>query len=280
MTKELKYLKDEEVDSKKLLLKLLRLIKAYFILFVVCILAGIFGSVGFYFSKIPVYESQMIINSDIIDYATVNEIIKTLDKLIQEKNYEEVAKRISLDIEQTAKVKSMEVNDIYEYNEKNKMRLFQISIMIVDNQLLTELQNRIVKYLEENAYVKKRINLKKENIKTRIQFFQKEIDQIDSLKKRIENRGLIRDNSNNLLLFDPVSVYQELVILFERKLELEKDLELADNFQVMEGFTSFQKPVSPQLTVYLLTGFISGIFIGTIILIFLELKSFARKNEI
>ena len=106
------------------------------------------------------------------------------------------------------------------------------------------------------------------------------MDQIDSLKIRIENRGLIKDKSNNLVLFDPVSVYQELVILFERKLELEKDLELADSFQVLEGFTPFQKPVSPQLAVYLLTGFIIGTFIVAVVIIFLELKSFARKNEI
>ncbi len=280
MTKELEILKDEEVDIRKLLLKLLLLLKTYFRLTVICILIGISGSVSFYFSKSPSYESQMIISSGFLDYGSVEAIVKNLNELIQERNYREVANKISMDIEQVTKIEEITVNDIYGIKEKDKAGLFQLSVIIKNNLLLTELQEGIMFFLEENVFVKKRIKLKKENLRARIDFLQKEIDQIDSLKRRIETRGLIRDKSNNLVLFDPVSVYEQLVLLFEKKLDLEREVELANNFQVVEGFTSFQKPVSPQLAVYLLTGFIIGAFVSSLIISFLEFKKFARKNEI
>ena len=280
MTMELDYSKDEEVDTRKLLLKLLLLTKTYSPLFAGCILVSILGSIGFYFSKTPVYESKMVISSDLLDFASVSSIVKILDELIKERNYEEVAKKISLDIEQAAKVNNIKVVDIYEVKENTKKGLFQISVMTENNQLLPALQKGIVRFLEENDYVKKRTSIYKNNLKARIYFLQEEIDQIDSLKKKIETKGVIRDEYNNLLLFDPVTIYQELVLLFERKLELEKEMKIADSFEVVEGFTPFQKPVHPQLVVYLLTGFIVGSFITVIIVSLWELKSFVRKNEL
>ena len=62
------------------------------------------------------------------------------------------------------------------------------------------------------------------------------------------------------LMFDPAKLFTEGVELTKLRWEAQQALELASSINLVEGFTAFQKPKSPKLSVMIVLGFFLGMF--------------------
>ncbi|HZB13096.1 MAG TPA: hypothetical protein VE467_08715, partial [Chryseolinea sp.] len=114
--------------------------------------------------------------------------------------------------------------------------------------------------------VKIRVEQNKNYLKQMISKVQQEIKDLEELKKRIYN-GDFFANTNGNVSFDPTTVNSKIIDLTKEKITLENSLEVANSVQVIEGFTTFEKPIRPKRSISLSAGatlglIFAGIFIG------------------
>ena len=144
-------------------------------------------------------------------------------------------------------------------------------------------------YFKNIPYVKKRLEINNEQIKSQILDLEKEILKLDSLKKMLFTKlgsSLDKniDGSNNLTFLggedkvNPLSVISERRKIYNTKLQLQKILYLNTEFEIMGGVKPFHKVEKEILRTTLKTFFI-GIFIAYLLIFILKINSFLNKFE-
>lgn len=270
---------DEDIDLGKVFIKFFFLLKRRFKVLLGFSLLGISVALVYFIMTPKIYYSSMTISTGMLTTFNSKSLFSTLETLIREGNYPILSKKLNLTIDEVKTITSISVNSLAKDEEvADKANLFQIEVNIKDQSVLDRLQSGIIYYLEENPYVKKRINLKKKNIKALLGKIDQEMNGLDTLKEKLgANINLSRDN--NVVILDPVNAYKESIALFQQELELQSELELVDNIQVIEDFTLFERTVSPRIR-WILFGFLGGIFLGLIYIILIEFLDYARKVDV
>ncbi|MEL7002540.1 MAG: hypothetical protein AAFN93_07370 [Bacteroidota bacterium] len=135
-------------------------------------------------------------------------------------------------------------------------------------------------YLENNEYVKKRIELNKNRNKILLQKVRADIREMDSLKNDfLKGELYVTGPGNNLALFDPTDIYAKIMLLNKEEISYLQNLELIDSIQLIEGFTPFKRPISPKRLTSIATGGLMGLLLIIGIIFILELRSYIRKLE-
>lgn len=273
---------EEEIDLGMLFLKIFQLLKRNLIIIIIFFCAGLIGGYLHFELQTPAFKSSMILDNTILNLPSGSSLVILLDELIEDGNYEQVSKKLNISIEQSKHLKGIAVENIYDKNVKDEIKTFKISINVTNTRIIDNIQKGLIDYLENTPFVKKRIELKKGNINAQISFLKDEMKEIEEIKNEMLEGNFLKDKSNNLLLFDPMSVYQQAIDLFNKELELQRDLQLVENFHVIQGFTTFKKPNYPKLTSSLLTGLLNGLILNFFVLLIIEFRRYTRnlKQEV
>jgi hypothetical protein len=242
----------------------LKLIAATFVLSV-----GI-GCV-FYFISPKTYESSMIIQSDILTESYAEQVTETLQKLIKEQNDSTIAAKFSVSQYEASLLRRIKIESAFKASgiiqEKDKI-IFAITIQLTDYNLFPKFQLGILKYLEENEYVKVRVNLKRDEFRHLIEKIDKEIGGLDSMKIRIANSftSSKKMNESSMFFLNGSDFYKQSVELYKTKFEAETDLGTVNSIQLIEPFSISKKPASPKLSVSIVAAITLGLMILAIVL--------------
>jgi hypothetical protein len=154
-----------------------------------------------------------------------------------------------------------------------------IACQTSDNTIWPALQTGIINYFENNDYVKIRVEQKRNYYTEIIKKIDKELVDLNELKSRIANGQTATSGKENLVLFDPTTVNTKIIEMNKERIKFQDDLETVNSVQVVEGFTVFQKPVSPKLSISLVAGSSFGLFIVAVILAFKSLRKIVSLSE-
>lgn len=272
---------NDEIDLGQLLLRIVKLGSKYRILILVSVLVGAIAGYLYYSLTPPVYSSSMMLQSDILTEAYSETLTENLKKLIDEKNHNALADKLSIKQEQAAqlvdiKVESIEGSSGAEGAVENF--IFLISVEIRDNSVLLDLQDGIISFLENNEFVKKRIDLKKVRFKALIDQMNSEGVELDSLKDLI-NSKLTKGDRNNLVLLDPSNVYEQAIKTYKEELVYQERLALIESIQLIEGFTAFSRPLKPRLILSTASGFFIGLLLSFMFIFLREAKIYLKSID-
>lgn len=274
---------DDEIDLLDLLIKVIQIIKKRFILLVLfLVIGGGLGSVGYFYFK-PVYTTKMILDTQIIEYADVANLLETTKYLIDENSEQELMKKFNVSKKVVEGLKSLEAINIVEKEvgrtdkEAIKDNRLIIEAKVTDNNIIGQLQEGILYYLENNQFVKERIKDNKRNLRLFLAKVRSERLQIDSLKKSIESLIATNKEGNIHLTTDIGGLYQKSVTLYDKELKTATELKFADRIQVLEGFTKFEKPTSFDLKKSIIAGLGASFFFWIFVVIILEIRVVMRK---
>ncbi len=275
-------LPSDEIDLGELLLKLFKIVnRNKFTLLILTALGVALGTVNYYLKE-PIYESSMMLRSDILTEAYSETLTDNLKRLIQERNDALLSEKLSITAEEASHLVDIKVESVEEANTPVgavKNIIFLISVEITDNGILENLQAGIVNFLENNEFVKKRIDLRRKRFEALVSQVNKEIKEIDSLKKRM-NEGIIYNQQGaNLVVLDPSNVYEKALSLFKEELTYQENLELIDSIQLIEGFTAFKNPIAPRLSISGGSGLLVGLFLALIIVFTRETISYLKSID-
>ncbi|MEO6106584.1 MAG: hypothetical protein ABIP52_08900 [Cyclobacteriaceae bacterium] len=164
------------------------------------------------------------------------------------------------------------VIDRLEIENKNA---YEISVLVYDPGIVRPLEKALVSYFSNNNYIKRRIEINKQNLTSRKIRLERDLRKLDSLKVLLfSNYQLLAQKSrgsNNIILNDetivnPLEVFTKDLQLHEELQDVNKDLYLRPDFEIVDGFTTFKEPESASLVETLFIAFFISILMGYLIL--------------
>lgn len=275
-------LNSDEIDLLELLARIVISIKSNFKLILGAFLVGSLLGLAYYQFVPKSYESRMLISSEILTESYSKTIAEDLNKLIRERNIESLSSKLKITPKEALALGKLEVKNAIEKADGRKeeeKNYLTISCQTSDNSIWPSLQNGLISFLENNDYVKIRVEQKKKYFTQVIEKIDKELVDLNDLKSRIANGQVTQSSKDNLILFDPTTVNTKILDLNKEKINLQNQLEIVNSIQVVEGFTVFEKPVSPKLSISLVAGSSFGLFFVALIIGFKSLRKIVSLSE-
>jgi hypothetical protein len=281
-TKQLNTSNSDEIDLVELLAKFILAIKNNLRALIVAFALGTLLGLGYYQIAPKVYEGKMILQSDILTESYSERITESLDNLIKEGNDKLLSQRIGVTEEEASSIQKIEIENVKQKeakDEKSENATFIVTVKTKNKNILLSLQEGLIKYLRNNEYVKIRVRQRENYYKSMIDKVGQEISSLDSLKKRLFSGQPIYSKSAEMMLVDPTNIYSKIIELNKEQINYRNGLELVNSIQLVEGFTVYNKPVSPKLSISLVAGSSLGIFFVLALIAFKSLRKVVELSE-
>lgn len=271
----------DEIDLQGLAINIIRYFSRYYKFISLAVLIGsTIGLVGFILTPHK-FESQMILQSDILTESYSDRLTENLDRLIREGNDSILSTRLGLTIVEAKGIKTIEIESVKKVpnTTKDESSTFIVTAVVDQKSLLPKLQDGIISYLRNNEFVKTRVRQREERFRLLIDKLEEEIQSLDSLKDRLFQGKPVYTKSSEMMLVDPTNIYSKIIELTDQQIHHKNSLELFNSIQLIEGFTPYEKPASPRLSIALLVGFALGFFGAIGILTVKQLIKMARESK-
>jgi hypothetical protein len=270
----------DEVDLLEVLLKSINVFRTNFWTIVIFFLVGCLLGFTYYSLSPPFYENKLIISSSILTESYGKKFIENTRNFIRENNTKALAAQLSLTEAEAKKIRIIRIEnlselqaDILKENER-----FLITVQVTDQEILPKLQQGLINYFENNEFVKVRVQQSKNYLRQMIAKMEEEIKDLEELKARIHSGDFFQSTRGNVS-FDPTSVNSKILEIMEKKINLQNSLELSNSVQVIEGFTRYEKPVSPKLILSLIGGSTVGLLFSGCYIMFKLVRKILKKAE-
>ncbi len=261
--------RNDEIDLLELLARTVLIVRNNFKIILVAFISGTLLGLSYYQFVPRVYESKMILTSDILLSSYSERITESINRLIREHNTELLSQRLQLSREDAGSISKIEIESVKNevgLEAKSENEIFLVTAYVVDRQILPKLQEGLINYLRNNEFVKVRVEQRKKYYQLVIAKMDEELADLEKLKIKVMNGEFIQGSREKMVLFDPSSINTKIVEMNKEKLTLQNRLETANSIQLMEGFTAFEQPVSPKLFLSLSGGAMVGlIFVAALI---------------
>ena len=277
------------------------------IFFLVVILSSLaIGGSYYQFLSKKFYKSSMIISCDYFNNRIFQNSIEKLNLLCAERDREGLSNELKIEIDVAKNIRGFDFQsfvlekDLVETEvlkeqlqaaapEKKDLvariigrvdienkHAFQVEVFIYNPEIVKNLEAAIVNYFATNAYIKRRVEINRQNLENKKSKLIQESNKLDSLKQVLYQnlQSMARQNregSNNVILSDkyltdPLAIYAEDLNLHDELLEVNEKLYVQPDFEVVDGFTTFREPQSASLFKILATSFIVSLLVGYIII--------------
>ena len=286
-------------------------------LILVILFLGVVFSAGYYFQRQPFYQTSLLIQSDYLNNRLVENAIDKIYKLIDPSAPQALAGTLGITPELAAniieigaspliteaevieieilqeqlrnlKVDQQQIQRIVNQIQVQNQNAFEITVKVLDPNIFGDLETPLVNYFRNNPYVKRRIEIRKSNLENEKIKLEEELKQMDSLKgvlvRYIEKSGGGKDGSSNFILgdptvSDPISVFREDYNLYQIYQQVQKSLYLEDDFEVIDGFTPFEKPASSGLIKTIRDGLLISLVFAYTLVFLIEINRYLNKVE-
>jgi hypothetical protein len=258
---------NDEIDLVGIIIKAVRFSIANLITISIGIAAGTFVALLLYFQLPKIYESKMIVLSDILTESYSESINESMGILIREENFKALSARLGITEEEATQLRKITVESIRkDKDSKDNNSTFGVTVEITHPEILPKLQSGLIQYLRHNEFVRIRVSQRQDLNRSMINKVRIEINSLDSLKKKLFSGQPMAFKSAEMLLIDPTNIYSKILELYREQINYTHALELVDSIQLIEGFTVFDKPVKPKLFMILVIGVLAGLALSLAVL--------------
>ena len=259
---------------------LLHVIKARFLLLLLCTLIG--AGIGYllYYTTKPYYNSSMTLVLAQIRNEFVEDQLAKLTIMIDDDNFETIADRLDISQEQAKSIKGMTFYNLDQERIAEDSILtgspFKVELSLYNSASFPVMEVALVDYLQSNRFFAKQRRIRQTQIQNMIGKLKSEVNSIDSIKTNVTDpRGPV----NGFVYgepIDPVNLYRESVSLYQQQIDLEAELEQLNTIEVVTGFSPRNRATGPRLKRYLAISGLVAFLIGLVMAVNLEGK--ARKR--
>ena len=272
------------------------------IIFLGLILGGLYSEV----LKKDYYKSSMVLSCDYLNTQILKNTIDKFNLLAGEKGIEGIQGVLNVDSVTARNIQKFEfkpfvseddvvemevlreqlnnvtgekrelVDKVIDRLEIENKNAYEISVYVYDPGIVKPMEKALVDYFRNSSYIKRRIEINEANLKQRKVKLEQELRKLDSLKTVLfQNYQALSQKSrgsNNVVvggeegLTNPLEVFTRDLELHQELQEVEAKLYLSPDFEIVDGFTSFQEPESASLADVLAISLLLSILIGYLIL--------------
>lgn len=188
------------------------------------------------------------------------------------------------------KVAEADIQKVIDQMYIQNKRTYIVAVDVFDNSIIEGLQGSIVKFLQNNPYVKNRIRTNKQNQLNLISKLKEDLRQLDSLKNLFNlnmkaNAGRKNESSSSNVYvgesgtLDPTRFYNQSINIYKELQRVETAMELGSDFEVRDSFTVFTVPESPNLKKSVAYSMLIFFGIGYLLIVLIEVNKYLSKIE-
>lgn len=268
----------DDIDLLSLFLKTINIIRSNFWVIVSFFLVGSLLGVSYYYLTNKVYQSSLVISSGILTKSYAEALVENLNRQRRESNIQAITNALNVS-EQTARgLNRLRIQGVSEIEDLKESDKFIITAEVYNPEVFKELQNGLIYYLENNQFVKVRVEQNKNFMKQMLAKMDEEIKDMEAFKEQIISGSFFRNAQGNVM-FDPTNVNSKILELTKEKITMQNELELANSVQVIEGFTKYERPVRPRLSVSLISGSFVGLIFVSILIAFKSVRRILQMAD-
>jgi hypothetical protein len=261
----------DEVDLVQVLERIIRFFSNHKKDLIAAPLAGMLCGCIIYMVQPKVYNSTLILHSQVLSNSEEIEIIDNWNELRKDGEYGVLSKNLNCGVYILRNVKMLSASNIQNVTAGSTSG-FTVDVLVSDTSILENLQKAVIYGLENNEYVKEKVNFKRDNTTKLIASINREIAKLDSTKKKIESNNTGRTPGSSSFIVDISDVNVQMITLNEKLIQNQEALKFVDAIQLLQNFEKYSKPTSPRLLKMILSGFFGGIFIGFVWSIWIDVK--------
>jgi hypothetical protein len=233
---------------------------------------------GFFYNTPKLYLFKITAHSRTLNDTRVLNMIGDLDLLAEKAEYQQLASKLNLTKAEAMNIGSITCLSNYEIEKRIKAKqmefqpigvayTFEISALVQDLAMFEKLKKGIFYYLENNEFSKLRNKIHVNDLKALIAKVNSEMQKLDSTNTRYVN-NLITGKAGQMILNNPGDFRMQLITLYEKKLQLESQLQTPVDVELLQDYIVIHKAVSPKLSYNLMSGFILGLALAFGIILF------------
>jgi len=246
----------EDIDLLLLIERAVLFFRRYKWIFIGAIVLGIASGIFIYSSLPKIYKSRLIAHSFLLTNQEEIQIIDNWNELLSKHEYTSLGKIFNCSERMLHSVKQIKGDEIQKVFTPTNPNGFLIEVTVTDFSLLDTLQKAIVYGLENNDYLKARMELKRANLRELIIKTTAEIEKFDLTKKRLEDILNGNEPPSSLSIIDITGLSKQLIEMNEKLMNYKQDLQFANALQILQGFSKFKQPAGPKLLVWLFLGLV------------------------
>ncbi len=270
--------KQDEIDLLELFLKCVNIIRANFWIIILFFVIGIaLGLASFYTSR-KIFENKMVISSGIMTKSYTKNLIDRLNRHKRESNTKAISNLLGVSDSTVKALSFIGVDNVSENDGEKESDRFIITAEVFNQDVLLELQEGLVRYLENNEFAKVRVEQNKSYLKQMISKIEEEIKHLEQMKKNIAD-GTFFEKTKGSVMFDPTTVNSKIIELTEKKIANQNAFALANSVQVIEGFAKFDRPTKPKLSISIFVGAMIGLFFSAMFIAFKSIRKLLRMAD-
>jgi hypothetical protein len=156
--------RQDEIDLLDLLLKGINVIRANLGLLVFLTLLGAAVGLLKYYTARKVFENKMVISSGILTRSYGKVLFDKLNRRMGESDTEAVARDLKISKETLRSIKKIQIEDLAEEDVAKESDRFIVTVETYNQNSLPEIQKGLVYYLENNEFVKIRVEQNKNSL--------------------------------------------------------------------------------------------------------------------
>ncbi|MEJ2192897.1 MAG: Wzz/FepE/Etk N-terminal domain-containing protein [Nitrospirota bacterium] len=250
-------LDDDEIDIYEIFLVL----KKRFRLILGVFLLGIALAAGVSFLQSPVYESDFLMRASVLSPSETVKIIDRLDGLLEEGDYEDVSSMLNV---RSRDVVSLRAED----SSKNEENWVDVTLDVRDPSLIRPLKDNVLRYLNENDYVRERVDLERESrLNLRSEILAR-LSKIENLSNEVINhieKGRMKDVG-----FNPIGLDKGIIDLKQRLKDVENEIQLLKGFEAVTEPIMPDRPARPRKALNIAVGGTASLFVGIFLALVFE----------
>ena len=243
---------------------------------------GVLSVVLFQKLKKPYFETKAICTSGISEYErqeqiedlsqrTAIDLINYLQINVDNKDYQELANLLDVDVTIASQVKKIEAEQLYQQDMNEKfyaLNKFDVFLTVFDNSVINELQKGLIYYFGNNKYVTQYYTKYIESNDKIINDIQQEITLLDDIRQEGAKNHLDVSSVNIITGKEGDNISNQIVVLSQLREEIITKQELLTPLSFVQDFAKVNQKEDEILSWGLLgaiISFIIAIFIALII---------------
>ena len=223
---------------------------------------------GLSFFEGVIDPSQM--SYQIIDQKIAIDMINSISQIVEDHEYEILAQRLQIPLDEAIKIKFISAEQSYELdleNRRQKLSQFMITARVTDNATINFLNDGLLTFFNQNTYSNKNYNIFQRQSPELIRYLDEEINDLKSFRENLMNKSNIEQNSVMISDNSGQSLQNQIIQLYQKKHELERDLELLRPLSFVSDFPKYKEPKSRtfvRILILSLTFLLIGLFFSLI----------------
>lgn len=224
---------------------------------------------GLWLVRPKFYEAEMTVSYVHYEKKIYADMLAKLDRLIKSGSYSSLAGLLKVPEETVRELRSIEGYNIRNEELTGDLSTekipFYIRVKVGDQEALKLLQPALVDYLNGTKFIQDRLEYMKKKSQADLVFLERRLAVVDSLSGIL----IIRmEGINDEKAITRMELLQEALALHDRIQQVKGSLEFNLNIEVLDGFVPSDQPAGNSLRFYLVYGFLAGLALRLLILMF------------